>query len=52
MHVPETAVNVDDLAKPGQNYVRSAGQVSAMQSDAISELVHQPPDNQFGLGVP
>jgi hypothetical protein len=51
MHMPETTVNVDDLAKPRQNDVRCSGQVSAMQSKSIPEPMHQSPDDHLGLGV-
>jgi hypothetical protein len=43
VHVPETAVHVNDLAKPGQNDIGRSRQISAMQSEAISKMMHQPP---------
>ena len=51
MPMPETAVDEDDLAPTGEDQVGRAGQVAAMQAEAVAEGVDQATDGELGAGV-
>lgn len=49
--MPEAAVDEDDLPPSGKDQVGRAGQVAAMQAEAIAEAVDQASDGELGAGV-
>ena len=51
MLVPEAAMDKDNLAPPREYQVGFAGQILAMQSEAIAERVSESANNHFRLGV-
>lgn len=51
MHVPEAAVDVDNLSQLRQNDIGRAGKVAAMQAESVSQGMDQPPDFHFRLRV-
>ena len=52
MLMPEAAVNQDHLVKPGQNDIRAAGKISAMEAEPIPQGVNGPSYDDFRLRVP
>lgn len=51
VHVPKAAVDEYGDAVPRQHHVRAAGQVAAVQAEAIAEPVHEPAHDAFGRRV-
>lgn len=51
MHVPETAVNEDDLLRRSEHQIGLARQIFAMEAIAIAERGDSAADDEFGLGV-
>ena len=51
MPIPETAVDEDDLAPAAKDQVGRAGQVAAMQAEAVAEGVDETADDELGAGV-
>ena len=49
--MPETAVDQDHLPPAGKDQVGRAGQIAAMQAEAVAEGVDQTADGQLGAGV-
>lgn len=47
MAVPEAAVHHDDLAAAGENEIWLAGQIGAVQAEAVAELVGQLADDEL-----
>jgi hypothetical protein len=50
--VPEAPVDEDDRPVFREDDIRVAGQVFAMQAEAIPQPVQQAPDDEFRLRVP
>jgi len=51
MHVPETAVDIDDLPQPWENEVRRARQGPDVQTVTVAQGVDELADQPFGSGV-
>ena len=51
VHVPEAAVDVDDLPQSREHQIGSAGKRSDVQAVTVSERMHKTSDRQFGSGV-
>lgn len=49
--MPETAVDEDHLAPPGKDQVGGAGQIAAMQTEAIAESVDEATNDYLGARV-
>lgn len=49
--MPETAVNEDDLFEAGEHHIRLAGEVFAMQAEAVAHPMNYGANEQFGLCV-
>jgi len=50
VHVPKTAMDVDDFAQPWQHDVGRAGEIATMKAEAMAEAVDQATNNRLGLG--
>ncbi len=51
MTMPEATVNENHLAAPGENKIRYARQVSAVQTEAVTEGMNEPANHEFRFGV-
>jgi len=51
MLMPEAAMHEDREPVAGQDYVRLAGQIAAMQPEAEPSRVKETPDGYFGLCI-
>lgn len=51
MLMPEAAMDEHDLPLPGEHDVRSAGQVAAMQTEAVAKAVGNAPHRHLRRGV-
>lgn len=49
--MPEATVNKNNLFQTGKHDIRFAGEIPAMQPEAISHGVNHPPHEQFRAGV-
>ena len=47
VHVPETAVDVDDFPQSRENEIGCAGERADVQTVTVSQGMDQPPDHQF-----
>lgn len=51
VHVPEAAVDEDDLFEAGKHHIGLAGQVFAMQAEAVAHAMDYRTNQHFGLGI-